>query len=68
MKRFRYIENGTAKLSMAVEKEYRNQGIGTKLMKVIVAEYQKIGVKQYKRLGWEIIEETKTSWIMKKKI
>lgn len=81
-KGFGYVDNNTPELSMAVKKKYRNQGIGTKLINAIASEYQKIGVEclslsvdkannasnLYKRLGYEIVEETETSWTMKKKI
>jgi len=81
-KGFGYVDDSTPELSMAVKIEYRNQGIGTKLIKAIVSEYQKIGVKYlslsvdkankarnlYKRLGCEIVAETETSWTMKKRI
>jgi len=81
-KGFGYVDDTTPELSMAVKNEYRNQGVGTKLIKAIASEYQKIGVEYlslsvdkannasnlYKRLGCEIIEETETSWTMKKRI
>ncbi len=81
-KGFGYLDDKTPELSMAVKNEYRNQGIGTKLIKAITSEYQKIGVDYlslsvdkannasnlYKRLGFEIVEETETSWTMKKGI
>lgn len=81
-KGFGYVDNNTPELSMALKNEYRNQGIGTKLIKAIASEYQKIGVEYlslsvdkannasnlYKRLGFEIIEEMETSWTMKKRI
>lgn len=81
-KGFGYVDETTPELSMAVKNGCRNQGIGTKLIKAIALEYQKIGVEYlslsvdkvnnasnlYKRLGFEIVEETETSWTMKKKI
>ncbi|PID57462.1 MAG: GNAT family N-acetyltransferase [Ignavibacteriae bacterium] len=81
-KGFGYVDDNTPELSTAVKNEYRNQGIGTKLIKAINTEYKKIGVEflslsvdkannasnLYKRLGFEIVEETETSWTMKKKI
>lgn len=81
-KGFGYVDDTTPELSMAVKNDYRNQGIGTKLIKAIASEYQKIGVEYlslsvdkannasnlYRRLGCEIIEETETSWTMKKRI
>ncbi len=81
-KGFGYVDDSTPELSMAVKPEYRNQGIGTELIKAIASEYQKIGVEYlslsvdkankasdlYKRLGCEIVEETETSWTMRKRI
>lgn len=81
-KGYGYVDNRTPELSMAVKHEYRNQGIGTELIKAIAYEYQKIGVEclslsvdkannasnLYKRLGCKIVEETETSWTMKKSI
>ncbi len=81
-KGFGYIDNRTPELGMAVKQEYRNQGIGTELIKAIASEYQKIGIEYlslsvdkannasnlYRRLGCEIVEETETSWTMKKRI
>ncbi|MFW6351317.1 MAG: N-acetyltransferase family protein [Bacteroidota bacterium] len=81
-KGFGYVDDKTPELSMAVKKEYRNQGIGTKLIKAIAFEYQCIGVESislsvdkannasnlYKRFGFEIVAETDTSWTMKKRM
>ncbi len=77
-----FIDTTTPELSMAIHPEFRAKGIGTELMRAIVAAYQKLGVEflslsvdkankasgLYKRLGFEIIEETKTAWTMKKAI
>jgi ribosomal protein S18 acetylase RimI-like enzyme len=81
-KGFGYVDDRTPELSMAVKQDYRNQGIGTELIEAIASEYQNIGVqylsqsvdkannasKLYKRLGYDIVEETETSWTMKKRI
>ncbi|WP_299365421.1 GNAT family N-acetyltransferase [Winogradskyella sp.] len=81
-KGFGYVDENTPELSMAVLSDYRNQGIGTKLIHTIATEYQKIGVQTlslsvdkannasnlYKRLGYKIIEELETSWTMKKEL
>ena len=77
-----FIDTTTPELSMAIHSEFRGKGIGTELMRTIVAAYQKLGVEflslsvdkankasgLYKRLGFEIVEETKTAWTMKKAI
>ncbi len=81
-KGFAYIDNKTPELSMAVKNEYRYQGIGTKLIETIITEYNKIEIEflslsvqkankalnLYKRIGFEPVEETDTSLIMRKRI
>lgn len=81
-KGFGYVDDNTPELGMAVKQEYRNQGIGTNLIKAIAFEYQNIGVEflslsvdkannasnLYKRLEFKIAKETETSWTMKKRI
>lgn len=81
-KGFGHVDDSTPELGMAVKPAYRNQGIGTQLIKEITSEYQKIGVDYlslsvdkansasnlYKRLGFEIVAETETSWTMRKGI
>jgi ribosomal-protein-alanine N-acetyltransferase len=79
---FGYLDSKTPEISMAIKQEYRNQGIGTKLINAIISEYQKCGIEclslsvdkanrasnLYKRLGFEIVEEKETAWTMKKEI
>lgn len=81
-KGFGYVNDSTPELSMAVKPEFRNKGIGTQLIRAMVSAYKKIEVDYlslsvdkannasdlYKRLGFEIVEETETSWTMKKEI
>ena len=81
-KGFGFVDNNTPELSMAVKSEFRNKGTGTELIKAIASAYKKLGVEYlslsvdkannasnlYKRLGCEIVEETETSWTMKKEI
>ncbi|WP_299523707.1 GNAT family N-acetyltransferase [Winogradskyella sp.] len=81
-KGFGYVDNKTPEISMAVQHEYRNQGIGTELINAIASEYQRINVDYlslsvdkankaanlYKRHGFEIVAENKTDWTMKKQI
>ena len=81
-KGYGFVDNNTPELSIAVKSGYRNKGIGTELIRTIASEYSKIGVDQlslsvdmanpasnlYKRLGYKIVEETETSWTMKKEI
>ncbi len=79
---FGFVDTTTPELSMAIQPEFRSRGIGTELIRAIVAAYQKLGVaclslsvdkankasQLYQRLGFEIVEETKTAWTMKKAI
>lgn len=81
-KGFGYLDDRTPELSMAVKKHYRNQGTGTRLIRAVALEYQKLGLEHlslsvdkanrasnlYKRLGFEIVGATETSWTMKKSI
>ena len=81
-KGYGFVDNNTPELSLAVKSGYRNEGIGTELMRTIASEYKKIGINQlslsvdmanpasnlYQRLGYKIVEETETSWTMKKEI
>lgn len=81
-KGFGFVDDHTPELSMAVKPEHRNRGLGTELIRSIAAAYREIGVEYlslsvdkanqasnlYKRLGCEVIEETETSWTMKKSI
>ncbi len=81
-KGFGYVDNQTPELSIAVKPEFRNLGIGTRLLTEISRRYQEIGIKQlslsvdkanraynlYVKLGFEIVDETPTSWTMIKKL
>ncbi|KGE88804.1 hypothetical protein IX84_06610 [Phaeodactylibacter xiamenensis] len=81
-KGFGYVDDRTPELSMAVVAEYRNQGIGTRLMKSIASEYLKLGVEYlslsvdkanpavnlYQRLGYTVAGETATSLTMRKRL
>ena len=79
---FGFVDTTTPELSMAIRPEFRNKGIGTELIRAIAAAYQELGVawlslsvdkankasQLYQRLGFEIAEETKTAWTMKKEM
>ncbi len=81
-KGYGFVDNNTPELSLAVKSRHRNKGMGTELMRTIASEYKKIGIDQlslsvdmanpasnlYKKLGYKIVEETETSWTMKKEI
>lgn len=81
-KGFGFVDDKTPELSMAMKPGYRNKGLGTALIRAIAFEYIRLGVEYlslsvdkankalnlYKRFGFEIVEETETSWTMKKRI
>ena len=73
-----HVDEETPSLAISLYKEYRNRGIGTRLMKEMlellrVQGYQKASlavqkanyaVKMYQKLGFEIIEEKDEEYIM----
>lgn len=78
MKDYGHIDDETPSFSISLYKEYRNQGIGTALMKSMLNELKEKGYKQtslvvqkanyalkmYKKLGFEIIDENDEEYIM----
>ena len=73
-----HIEDGVPSFAISLYKEYRAHGIGTALMKQMLAElkgrgYKKTSlavqkanyaVKMYKKVGFEIIDENEEEYIM----
>ena len=73
-----HIDDETPSLSISLLKEYRNLGIGTKLMKQIILALKEKGYKQvslsvqkvnnavrmYKKFGFEIVHENEEDYIM----
>jgi ribosomal protein S18 acetylase RimI-like enzyme len=73
-----FFNQKTPELSIAISPEYRNQGIGSRLIKALIAYYQKLKIQQislsvdksnpayglYQRLGFESIETTEKSALM----
>ncbi|MEB3012036.1 GNAT family N-acetyltransferase [Parvimonas sp. D2] len=73
-----HIDDETPSLSISLLKEYRNLGIGTKLMKQIILALKEKGYKQvslsvqkvnnavrmYKKVGFGIIHENEKDYIM----
>ena len=71
MKDYGYVDDETPSFAISLLKEYRGQGIGTALMKRMLAELQACGykktslavqkqnyaVKMYKNVGFEIVDE-----------
>lgn len=78
MKDYGHIADGVPSFAISLYKEYRNLGIGTKLMVTMLDELRKIGcdkaslavqkanyaVKMYKKVGFEIIDENDEEYIM----
>lgn len=78
MKDYGHIADGVPSFAISLYKEYRNLGIGTKLMITMLDELRKIGcdkaslavqkanyaVKMYKKVGFEIIDENDEEYIM----
>lgn len=72
------IDNETPEFAISLFKEYRNQGIGSRLMNQMINDLRKRGYKQtslsvqkenyavrlYKKVGFEIIEENDEDYIM----
>lgn len=73
-----HIEEGVPSIAISVDKEYRENGIGTKLMKellhkITVEKYEKISlsvqkekyaVELYKKLGFVIVGENDEEYYM----
>lgn len=73
-----HIDNETPLLSISLLKEFRNQGIGTTMVKQILKKLKEQGYKQvslsvqkknyafnmYKNVGFEIVRENKEDYIM----
>lgn len=72
------IDDETPEFAISLFKEYRNKGIGTMLMDKMIDYLRKRGYKQtslnvkkenyavklYKKLGFELIEESKNDYLM----
>ena len=78
MNDYGHIDDETPSLAISLYKEYRGHGIGTALMRAIIAEYEKIGynrlslsvqkanyaVKLYEKVGFKIVSENDEEYIM----
>jgi len=79
-KGYGYVDDQTPELSLAIDANFRNQGLGTKLMKAAFIALVEKGFSQvslsvdkdnkavslYKRLDFEIVEAEETAFTMKK--
>ena len=78
MNDYGHVDDETPSFAISLLKEYRGFGIGTELMKKMIAELEKLGIKQaslsvqkdnyawkmYKKLGFEIVDENAEEYIM----
>jgi len=78
MNDYGHVDNETPSFAISLLKEYRNFGIGTELMKRMLAELKSQGyqqaslavqkmnyaVRMYKKVGFEIVDENDEEYIM----
>lgn len=78
MNDYGHIDDEIPSFAISLYKEYRNQGIGTALMKTMLEALRKKGFKQaslsvqkenyavkmYKKIGFEIVDENNEEYIM----
>ena len=78
MEDYGHIAEGIPSFAISLSKEYRNFGIGTKLMETMLDELRRKGyektslavqkanyaVKMYKKVGFEIFDENEEEYIM----
>lgn len=78
IKGYGYIDDKTPEFAISLFEKYRNQGIGTKLMNRMIDYLREKGYKQtslnvqkenyavklYKKLGFEVIQENDTDYLM----
>lgn len=78
MNDYGHIDNETPSFAISLLKEYRNNGIGTAMMKTMLSELKNEGyrkaslsvqkanyaVKMYKNVGFEIVDENDEEFIM----
>ena len=78
MNDYGHIDNDTPSFAISLYKEYRNKGIGTALMKTMLNRLKKAGyrkaslavqkenyaVKMYKNVGFTVVDENVTEYIM----
>ena len=78
MNDYGHIADGIPSLAMSLYKEYRNKGIGTKLLEQMLQLLRKEGyqqvslsvqkenyaVRMYRKVGFEVLKETEEEYIM----
>lgn len=78
MEDYGHIGKGIPSFAISLYKEYRRLGIGTELMKRMLAELKRQGyekaslsvqktnyaARMYRKLGFEVIRETEEEWVM----
>lgn len=82
MNDYGHVDNSTPSFAISVFKEYRGKGIGTALMKEMLAVLKERGYKQaslsvqkanfaakmYRKLGFQVIGENEEEYLMVKKL
>ncbi len=75
-----FVDNETPELCLAIYEEYRGMGVGTALMQALIEKLKALGYKKislsvdkanravtlYKRLGFKVIKEQETDFLMVK--
>ncbi len=75
-----FVDNETPELGLAISEKYRGMGVGTALMQALLRELRILGYKKislsvdkanravtlYKRLGFKVIKEQETDFLMVK--
>ncbi|WP_067142092.1 GNAT family N-acetyltransferase [Oceanivirga salmonicida] len=78
MNDYGHIDNNTPSLSISIYKEYRNLGIGAKLLEKMIlmlksfnyngislsVQKENYAVKMYKKVGFNVVRENKDEYIM----
>ena len=82
IKGYGYIDDSTPEFAISIYEEYRNNGIGTRLMlemmevlkdkgykqTSLAVQKENYAVKMYEKLGFQIIKEGKEDFLMLKKL
>jgi ribosomal protein S18 acetylase RimI-like enzyme len=75
-----FVDNETPELALAIYEKYREMGVGTALMQALIEKLKALGYKNislsvdkanravalYKRLGFKVIKEQETDFLMVK--
>lgn len=81
-KGFGFVNEGTPEIAMAVRRQYRNRGVGSRLLTALVAAARRRGFRAlslsvdkknrafefYRRLGFEIAADAGTAYTMRREL